>query len=637
MATLLKLQALNVVSRVMDLANSHLGFQDKDLAEFLVALSKEHKTPAALKAALAAADVEVTDAFVAALLRTVHALSESPAAAGASTGGAATAAPGAPAPLRGLSMPNTKPVFTDLAEWGAAADATVPDVKPPPAAAGGARRGRSRSRSPPRGGAGDYGRRDDARGGRDEFGTRGADFGGRRDGFDDRPPPSSRAPPPPPPGDGSLQLYGIYDGRVSNIKDFGAFIEIEGVRPPAGGAAGGGGRGGGVEGLVYVANIKPGVRLTHASEALTRGQRVKVKVISIAGAKVSLSIKDVDQATGADLMPSRQAPALELGGGAPLSGGSASTAGRSFSAAAPPRAQTQHAHLREGAFGGPSSLPQRGATKRMSSPERFELSKLIASGVLSVSERPDYDAERGGLAGIGGEIDAEDEFELELQDEEAPFLAGHARGVREMSPVKLVANPDGTLQRAAMTQSALAKERREIKEQQRNQLLDAIPKDLERAWEDPMAAAGDRHLAQELRNLGMGLAAGPAGMPEWKAKSIGKDVAMGQRSSLPIKAQREALPVFKLKAELLAAIASNQVLVVVGETGSGKTTQLTQYLLEAGHASRGIIGCTQPRRVAAMSVAKRVAEEMGVRLGAEVGYSIRFEDCTGPETVIKVR
>jgi ATP-dependent RNA helicase DHX8/PRP22 len=77
------------------------------------------------------------------------------------------------------------------------------------------------------------------------------------------------------------------------------------------------------------------------------------------------------------------------------------------------------------------------------------------------------------------------------------------------------------------------------------------------------------------------------------------------------------------------------VLVVVGETGSGKTTQLTQYLLSAGYAARGIIGCTQPRRVAAMSVAKRVAEEMGVRLGAEVGYSIRFEDCTGPETVIK--
>ena len=77
------------------------------------------------------------------------------------------------------------------------------------------------------------------------------------------------------------------------------------------------------------------------------------------------------------------------------------------------------------------------------------------------------------------------------------------------------------------------------------------------------------------------------------------------------------------------------VVVVVGETGSGKTTQLTQFLYEDGYCNGGIIGCTQPRRVAAMSVAKRVAEEVGCRLGQEVGYTIRFEDCTSPETRIK--
>ena len=62
---------------------------------------------------------------------------------------------------------------------------------------------------------------------------------------------------------------------------------------------------------------------------------------------------------------------------------------------------------------------------------------------------------------------------------------------------------------------------------------------------------------------------------------------------------------------------------------------MTQYLAEAGYTQRGIIGCTQPRRVAAMSVAKRVAEEFGCQLGQEVGYTIRFEDCTSPETKIK--
>ena len=76
-------------------------------------------------------------------------------------------------------------------------------------------------------------------------------------------------------------------------------------------------------------------------------------------------------------------------------------------------------------------------------------------------------------------------------------------------------------------------------------------------------------------------------------------------------------------------------MVVIGETGSGKTTQMTQYMAELGLTSTGIVGCTQPRRVAATSVAKRVAEEFGCRLGQEVGYSIRFDDCTSSETVIK--
>lgn len=85
----------------------------------------------------------------------------------------------------------------------------------------------------------------------------------------------------------------------------------------------------------------------------------------------------------------------------------------------------------------------------------------------------------------------------------------------------------------------------------------------------------------------------------------------------------------------MQAVNDNQILIVIGETGSGKTTQITQYLAECGYSARGKIGCTQPRRVAAMSVAKRVAEEFGCRLGQEVGYTIRFEDCTSQETVIK--
>eukprot|EP00163_Fabomonas_tropica_P033310 TRINITY_DN868_c0_g1_i4.p1 TRINITY_DN868_c0_g1~~TRINITY_DN868_c0_g1_i4.p1 ORF type:complete len:1344 (-),score=333.35 TRINITY_DN868_c0_g1_i4:90-4121(-) len=99
--------------------------------------------------------------------------------------------------------------------------------------------------------------------------------------------------------------------------------------------------------------------------------------------------------------------------------------------------------------------------------------------------------------------------------------------------------------------------------------------------------------------------------------------------------QREFLPIFTIKDELMRVIRDNNIVVVVGETGSGKTTQLTQYLLEAGYGKEGLIGCTQPRRVAAVSVAKRVSEERGCALGDEVGYAIRFEDCTSEKTIVK--
>ena len=106
--------------------------------------------------------------------------------------------------------------------------------------------------------------------------------------------------------------------------------------------------------------------------------------------------------------------------------------------------------------------------------------------------------------------------------------------------------------------------------------------------------------------------------------------------SLTLKQQREFLPIFSVRDELLRIISDNNVVVIVGETGSGKTTQLTQYLYEAGYANDDCrIGCTQPRRVAAMSVANRVAKEVGSALGDKVGYANSLENCTSDNTKIK--
>lgn len=108
-----------------------------------------------------------------------------------------------------------------------------------------------------------------------------------------------------------------------------------------------------------------------------------------------------------------------------------------------------------------------------------------------------FDAESGnGMMGTFEET--EEEMEIELNDAEPAFLRGQTRLTKELSPVRIVANPDGSLNRAAITQNQLAKERRELKQAQANSLIDSIPKDLNRPWEDPMPDAGERGVLNEI-------------------------------------------------------------------------------------------------------------------------------------------
>ncbi|KAM8853426.1 putative ATP-dependent RNA helicase DHX40 [Synchiropus picturatus] len=101
------------------------------------------------------------------------------------------------------------------------------------------------------------------------------------------------------------------------------------------------------------------------------------------------------------------------------------------------------------------------------------------------------------------------------------------------------------------------------------------------------------------------------------------------------RAESEELPISQHKSSLVQAVRDNTFLLVTGETGSGKTTQLPQYLHRAGFCKDGKIGITQPRRVAAITVAQRVAQEMDFTLGREVGYQVRFDDCTTQDTAVK--
>ena len=109
-----------------------------------------------------------------------------------------------------------------------------------------------------------------------------------------------------------------------------------------------------------------------------------------------------------------------------------------------------------------------------------------------------------------------------------------------------------------------------------------------------------------------------------------------RRRSVPVIRYDDALPIAAKRDEIKAALEKHQVLVIAGETGSGKTTQLPKICLEIGRGVHGLIGHTQPRRLAARSVATRVAEEIGTPLGELVGYQVRFEDQSKESTLIKL-
>ena len=507
---LTQLEFLSLVAKITQEVVNHTGINDKTVAEFVIALHDESKTLPDFKANLSSAGADFPDSFVEAvdrLILTMHPKHKKRQMKGDDSNGQKGNGHGELGEQEkqrrlfpGLALAD-KPVSSSaekdavmkevddmMAQFESASKKTrprLPDDQPSPKRQKRDRSPSPRPRSPsPRGRSNDRGRR------RDERGSAAA--------VDERP-----------------VLYKIYTGRVSSVRDFGAFVTLDGIARRT-------------EGMVHVSNIQAGARANSAADLLSRNQTVKVKVLSLAGNRIGLSMKDVDQITGRDLTPH-----IRIKSEAEMEAERQEAARASLTGpnAVPLRVKTDE--------------PQRSA-KRLTSPERWEIKQLIASGAIPASEYPELDEDFNNPA-VRAEV--EEELDVEVREEEPPFLAGQTKKTLDLSPVKIVKAPDGSLNRAALAGAALAKERKEMRQQEANEVADSEARDFSTPWLDPMSLQQDKVFAQDLRsNLRRDDA------PKWKEATFSKATTFGEITSLSIQDQRKSLPIYKLRDSLLDAI-----------------------------------------------------------------------------------
>ncbi|KAB7499317.1 Pre-mRNA-splicing factor ATP-dependent RNA helicase PRP16, partial [Armadillidium nasatum] len=252
--------------------------------------------------------------------------------------------------------------------------------------------------------------------------------------------------------------------------------------------------------------------------------------------------------------------------------------------------------------------------------ELWETNRMLTSGVV---QKIDYDE------------DFEEEFanrvHILVHNIVPPFLDGRIVFTKQPEPVVPVKDSTSDMALISRKGSAVVKTYREQKERR---------KAARKEWELAGTQMGNllgvkKEDVKDDRNIEEGETDYKADQKFAEHMKEQKEASSDFAKKKSVLQQRQYLPVFAVREELLRIIRENSIVIIVGETGSGKTTQLTQYLHEDGYSKLGMIGCTQPRRVAAMSVAKRVSDEMSTELGEEVGYAIRFEDCTSENTIIK--
>ena len=510
---LTQLEFLSLVAKITQEVVNHTGINDKTVAEFVIALHDESKTLAGFKANLSSVGADFPDSFVETvdrLILTMHPKYKKRQPKGNDSNGQkenghvegemdeqekqrrlfpGLALADKPAPSAMEKDAVMKEVDDMMAQFESASKKTRPRPSDDPPSPKRQRRGRSPS--PRRRSPSPHGRSNDR--------------GYRRDGrhtvtVDERP-----------------VLFKIYTGRVASVRDFGAFVTLEGVA-------------GRTEGMVHVSNIQVGARANSATDLLSRNQTVKVKIMSVAGTRIGLSMKDVDQISGRDLTPH-----LRIKSEAEMEAERQEAARASLSGpnAVPLRAKTDE--------------PKRSA-KRLTSPERWEIKQLISSGAIPASEYPELDEDFNNPA---ARAEVEEELDVEVREDEAPFLAGQTKKTLDLSPVKIVKAPDGSLNRAALAGAALAKERKEMRQQEANEVADSEARDFSTPWLDPMSSQQDRVFAQDLRS---NLRNGQGDNPKWKEATFSKATTFGEITSLSIQDQRKSLPIYKLRDPLLEAI-----------------------------------------------------------------------------------
>lgn len=252
--------------------------------------------------------------------------------------------------------------------------------------------------------------------------------------------------------------------------------------------------------------------------------------------------------------------------------------------------------------------------------EKWEKNRMLQSGAVVSTDQFDEDLDEAGEARV----------HILVRNVVPPFLDGRITFTKQFEPVIPV--KDATSDMAIVARKGCQSVRRYREQKERQQAAEKVNQLAGTKLGNILGIEkkSDKEKVTEEDSIDYKKSQQFAELMSDKTEAV-SDFA--KRNTL--KEQRQFLPVYAVKEELLKIIRENNVVIVVGETGSGKTTQLTQYLHEDGFTKRGIVCCTQPRRVAAMSVAKRVSEEMDVKLGNEVGYAIRFEDCTSDSTIIK--